>query len=203
MEDNIMPMWLVTKVILSGILVMVALIQGCVKIEHTKNLKELHNVVSQENVIVLLRVIPLTSAERYFLSFAKSFFAIKIKDASQAAKITEFASPTKEAGNEGWVYVTLPPGNYSINMLFHYDPLSWGGGRDCLPAYDIEIPNNQPIVYIGSFRSYCKTSVVQFSTILTECQRVDIKDETNEALSVAKKYFSQWGPPAISLAHKK
>jgi hypothetical protein len=204
-------MSIIKKTTLACFLVIVAFIQSCahVDIEPTKKPEELSSVISQENIVVLFRVDP---TEKTNFDQATDYFNIKIQAAqgSQPAKIVAPASPSKWADYDCWVYVTLPPGSYFINLMF--EPHRGQGQRkELAPTYAVDIIKSKPIVYIGSFKIDCKSK--EFGEVvfivpgvyhaLVECSKINVVDESYKALAISHTYFNQYGPPVISLAHKK
>jgi len=198
--------------------VMVIFFLSCAKAGHTKKMEWPSSAISGKNVVVLFRIKTIIIGERsdlsirkkeipeklYFPPSATEHFSIKIKDAQggQAPKKTHIISPSKEADSYGWAYVTLPPGNYFINITRRYI-----SHKDILPAYAIKVPEDQLIVYIGSFLIYCNSrwhwDLKEPGRTLTDCLRNEMQDETNEALIASKTYFKDYGQLAISLAHRK
>jgi hypothetical protein len=205
-------MSIIKKTTLVCFLVIVAFIQSCahIDIEPSKKMEELSSVISQENIVVLFKIDPSESEGQSFL--ATRYFNIKIQPAqgSQPAKIVAPGSPSLLADYDGWVYVTLPPGSYFINLMFKvYNRV--GQWKELAPTYAVDIIKSKPIVYIGSFKIDCKSQA--FSGVvfivpgiyhrLVECSKINLVDESYKALAISHTYFNQYGPPAISLAHKK
>lgn len=204
---------LIKKITLYGLLVMVTISYSCVKIEHTQKPKKLYSEIVSGNAIVLFRIKPLLKTHKLVSSY-DAFFRVKIQSA-QGSQVAKIIAPSPESPNEvrrGWMYITLPPGAYSINLI-NAPPTSFiRSVNELLPSYAVDIPKGQPIVYIGSFKMPCKTyyrgggSVFPLYEIqaIEGCQSpVDMIDETSEAIDISKTHFNQYGPPAISLAHRK
>ena len=199
---------LINKISLTVLLVMVTFVHCYAWVEHTKKPKELPSLISSGNAIVLFRIKPVFKMN-YYVTTYYTYFRAKIQSVygGQVAKIMPF-TPDPLAEIRGWLYITLPPGAYSINLMFSR---GLGGGDELWPSYTIDIPKGKPIVYIGSFKMQCEGArptglpipVAPADTIWSCRSPVDMIDEASEALEISKTYFNQYGPPAISLAQRK
>jgi hypothetical protein len=209
-------MTIIKKTTSACFLVIVAFFQSCahVDIEPTKKPEELSSIILQENIVVLFNVYPSEKSEKWGLSLATNYFNIKIQAAqgSQPAKIVAPASPSDFADRDGWMYVTLPPGRYFINLMFK--PLTGalqGKWKELTPTYMVDIVKSKPIVYIGSFKIYCRSKetfevlilVPVVSHWLEECSLINLLDESSKALAISHTYFNKYGPPVTNLAHIK
>jgi hypothetical protein len=207
-EVRIMFKRLIKNITLTIFLVIVTFIQSCAQVEHTKKPKELYSIVSTGNAIILFRIKPIIEGNRSYTGPYYTIFGINIQSArgGQIAKVISPLSPKPPEEVRGWLYITLPPGAYSMNLIVN--PLIF---RDELfPSFTVDIPKGQPMVYIGSFKVHC--SIARKFDIFTlgiwewisTCQSpVDMMDESTEALEISKTYFNQYGLPAISLAQRK
>ena len=204
-ERRDMPLRLINKINFSALLIIFVSVISCVQVAQTKRFKDLSILSSTESVIVLFHIKPVIKGKDIYIGPYYTIFRVKIQSIQdgQVAKTIAPLSPNPPDEVLGWLYITIPPGGYSINLAVR-------GRGELMPSYTVNIPQGKPIVYIGSFKMQCGiTSSASFSSLIptyciSSCRSpVDMTDEASEALGISKTFFNQFGPPAISLAQRK
>jgi hypothetical protein len=105
------------------------------------------------------------------------------------------ASPSAELRKKGWIYLLARPGET------YY--LSFGLGMretDSLPFpvsphFWLHVPDNAPLVYVGSLSVSCNGRVDFFGLhYVKECRSLSVSDESESARTALGEWSSQYGP---------
>jgi hypothetical protein len=150
----------------------------------------------QQKAIVLLRLKAAVDGQPY----DKPFLIRDLRSARPAAwetKIIGFSisgrpleaipvSPTTEAMDQGWIYLTLAPGGYCLAIEL--------AGKKATPDYWLKVPEGKSLIYAGTLTFSCKGKWSIGGTVPGECVKVLLSDEGGTAKKQAHTYFGQYGP---------
>ncbi|MBW2369163.1 MAG: hypothetical protein JRH15_14920, partial [Deltaproteobacteria bacterium] len=101
------------------------------------------------------------------------------RDTLEVPKFVIPFTPSKYAQKEGWVYLTLEPGNYCLSVM----PPALSS-----KVYRFYVPKDEKVIYLGSFSVSCK------GVGLKKCTEIQVSDETKFARSIVQKSFERYGP---------
>ena len=100
-----------------------------------------------------------------------------------------FLSP--ETRKQGWVFFYLEPG---IHYLV-FEGMASAGGMYYSPRYEVKIPENSPVVYIGSMHLYCESPYI-FETAcgIFDKGRMIVSNEEIKAKKLQEEFLPDLGP---------
>lgn len=99
-----------------------------------------------------------------------------------------FLSP--ETRKQGWVFFYLEPG---IHYLV-FEGMASGAGMYYSPRYEAKIPENSPVVYIGSMHLYCESPYIFETACGTfDKGRMIVSNEEIKAKKLQKEFLPDLG----------
>ena len=128
----------------------------------------------------------------------------KMDEGQFIKRILSVVSPSSEARKNGWMYFVLNPGSYYLiaippgSDLFKGEVSGWRSSM--LNEWSIygqhfrfHIPDNKPLVYIGSLSVSCKGKKRAFSTpLISGCSTISVTDQSGLARKISKVSFPQY-----------
>jgi hypothetical protein len=110
------------------------------------------------------------------------------------------------SSDNGWGFVTLPPGGYQLafegtairfNMPgSHFTPSDMAMPVGRSPPTVFAVPPDAQLFYIGTFRFSCERVIDRSESLRLECAHLEIRNEIEPAREVANRSLADYGPPA-------
>lgn len=95
-----------------------------------------------------------------------------------------------ETRKQGWVFFYLEPG---IHYLV-FEGMASGAGMYYSPRYEVKIPENSPVVYIGSMHLYCESPYIFETACGTfDKGRMIVSNEEIKAKKLQKEFLPDLG----------
>lgn len=108
-----------------------------------------------------------------------------------------FLSP--ETRKQGWVFFYLEPG---IHYLV-FEGMASAAGMYYSPRYEVKIPENSPVVYIGSMHLYCESPYIFETACGTfDKGRMIVSNEEIKAKKLQKEFLPDLGSPQTVLMER-
>ena len=191
----------VQRVFLSAFLSVIMLLPiGCGLHSTVKGIpeNETPSVREGKKAVVLFRIAPrldntlVTPASKIFNDYPMLFRAnINRRDSIRGQRAF---SPSAEAAAENWVYYLIPPGKYWAGFLALSNGGRWDPAKSRRNNFFLEVPEGVPLLYAGTLSYACKSAWTLFGRARGPCGNVSIKDESEDAGTVARRDLGELGP---------
>lgn len=173
---------------------------------HPPTVNERSDVQSGKKSVVLLRITcelieDNTPIEAFQGSMSASVMILKggpiIGGKVDVAGAYRFLSP--ETRKQGWVFFYLEPG---IHYLV-FEGMASAAGMYYSPRYEVKIPENSPVVYIGSMHLYCESPYIFETACGTfDKGRMIVSNEEIKAKKLQKEFLPDLGSPQTVLMER-
>ena len=171
---------------------------------------ELDAARSGDQTIALFRVIVTSNAgpvSPFEEAFEAQCMSVGLTNPAYGGRVTAvdtIESFSDETLSQGWVYFVLPPGKHAvaINPPRMYDPRSEERWIEAA-HWQFDIPEDTPVVYIGSIRAHCRAEPSDFGGVrVREIRAQKIRNESAAATAIAAAHLPDLPPPK-TLATKR
>lgn len=135
-------------------------------------------------------------------------FAANIETGEQTRPMNRPLTPSPEAREKGWAYFLLAPGTYYL-LVAQSSRHPGIGARGLLSGirsegqngFRVEVPAGRSLVYAGSFHLSCRAMWKSGDQPSGNCwSKVDVRNETESAASLARELFRPYRPLVTRLA---
>lgn len=167
--------------------------------------KERSSILSGKQTILLLRIIceleDGTSVEAFASSLIMDNVNIGLGGFLIGGKVKRVLPRflSSETRKQGWIYLILEPGvhYFAFQGPQTSDSFSWEKELRYAPRFQVNIPKNNTLVYIGSLHLYCHSRGSLFGAKRCDFfdkSRMLVENEERLSEKVTTEYLSSFGP---------